>query len=164
MRYGYGTTTITPSLDCKSQKLRTMPLTHPHPLFMLLRVEKQWTSIIFFFIFMGGREEICLHPHLFHSLLLRLKSYPPLLKIIIASEKKAAFYERKQLPSNERLWRSDSHARRMFIQMVSEHQSLWHDMLLKIKKYWNGSDKLSLSSFGLLNKKDLNHTFRNCLS
>ena len=109
-------------------------------------------------------KKFAFHPHLFHSLLLRLKSYPPLLKIIIASEKKAAFYERKQLPSNERLWRSDSHARRMFIQMVSEHQSLWHDMLLKIKKYWNGSDKLSLSSFGLLNKKDLNHTFRNCLS
>ena len=109
-------------------------------------------------------KKFAFHPHLFHSLLLRLKSYPPLLKIIIASEKKAAFYERKQLPSNERLWRSDSHARRMFIQMVSEHQSLWHDMLLKIKKNWNGSDKLSLSSFGLLNKKDLNHTFRNCLS
>ena len=109
-------------------------------------------------------KKFAFHPHLFHSLLLRLKSYPPLLKIIIASEKKAAFYEKKQLPSNERLWRSDSHARRMFIQMVSEHQSLWHDMLLKIKKYWNGSDKLSLSSFGLLNKKDLNHTFRNCLS
>ena len=109
-------------------------------------------------------KKFAFHPHLFHSLLLRLKSYPPLQKIIIASEKKAAFYERKQLPSNERLWRSDSHARRMFIQMVSEHQSLWHDMLLKIKKYWNGSDKLSLSSFGLLNKKDLNHTFRNCLS
>ena len=109
-------------------------------------------------------KKFAFHPHLFHSFLLRLKSYPPLQKIIIASEKKAAFYERKQLPSNERLWRSDSHARRMFIQMVSEHQSLWHDMLLKIKKYWNGSDKLSLSSFGLLNKKDLNHTFRNCLS
>ena len=109
-------------------------------------------------------KKFAFHPHLFHSLLLRLKSYPPLQKIIIASEKKAAFYERKQLPSNERLWRIDSHARRMFIQMVSEHQSLWHDMLLKIKKYWNGSDKLSLSSFGLLNKKDLNHTFRNCLS
>ena len=79
-------------------------------------------------------KKFAFHPHLFHSLLLRLKSYPPLLKIIIASEKKAAFYERKQLPSNERLWRSDSHARRMFIQMVSEHQSLWHEMLLKIKK------------------------------
>ena len=83
-------------------------------------------------------KKFAFHPHLFHSLLLRLKSYPPLLKIIIASEKKAAFYERKQLPSNERLWRSDSHARRMFIQMVSEHQSLWHDMLLKIKSIGMG--------------------------
>ena len=164
MRYGYGTTTITPSLDCKSQKLRTMPLTHPHPLFMLLRVEKQWTSIIFFFIFMGGREEICLSPPFVSFITPTLEILPAAAENIIASEKKAAFYERKQLPSNERLWRIDSHVRCMFIQMVSEHQSLWHDMLLKIKKYWNGSDKLSLSSFGLLNKKDLNHTFRNCLS
>ena len=113
-------------------------------------------------------KKFAFHPHLFHSLLLRLKSYPPLLKIINGIRKKRLQPSIRE--NNNYLLMEDYDE---LIAMRDACLFRWsvninHSdtiMLLKIKKYWNRrSDKLSLSSFGLLNKKDLNHTFRNCLS